>query len=99
MTDQKETAVGASELSDQLGAWSSTAPAAPGHYWVWQPEDTWPCKGSVHCVVVEAERNGLAAWVPFMDFSAPVTCSDERDIWAGALWLGPIRPPQAPNAN
>jgi hypothetical protein len=30
--------------NEGLGAWSRSAPTEPGHYWVWQAGDTWPCR-------------------------------------------------------
>lgn len=79
-------------LSEWLGAWSRNKPAAPGHYWVWQPNDAWPCRGRVH--LVEVVRNGsLVAWVPYMDYADSLQC----DTWTGAMWLGPVAAPEAPN--
>ena len=90
--------------TDGLGAWSRSAPVAPGHYWVWQDAGTWPCKGDVHCVLVELERSSrtgvavrVVAWVPFMEYSDAVVCSDSENTWLDAWWLGPVAPPNAPN--
>jgi hypothetical protein len=73
--------------------WVQNAPTEPGHYWVWQDAETWPCKGVVHCVLVEQAVGCMVAWVPFMDFSDATTCS----TWANAFWFGPVPPPEAPS--
>ena len=87
--------------NEGLGAWSRSAPTEPGHYWVWQDAGTWPCKGAVHCVLVERERRtdgwAMVAWAPFMDFAEAVVCSDSENTWLDSWWLGPVSPPQAPN--
>jgi hypothetical protein len=87
-----------SDSSAGLGAWSRNAPTEPGHYWVWQDGGTWPCFGTVHCVLVRLERGRMVAWVPFMDCADAVVCSDSENTWMDALWLGPMAPPKAPNA-
>ena len=83
--------------NEGLGAWFRSAPTEPGHYWVWQDVDTWPCHGVVHAVLVEEERGRLVAWVPFMDYTDSVVCSDTENTWMDAMWRGPVAPPDAPN--
>ena len=85
------------EAIEGLGAWSRSVPVDPGHYWVWQDAETWPCKGSAHCVLVEPKRGRMVAWVPFMDFADEVVCIDHKDTWMDAWWLGPVSPPEAPS--
>jgi hypothetical protein len=78
--------------------WKTEAPTEPGYYWVWQPAEQWPCRGRVHCVLVErVEAAGpvpthLQAWVPFREYSEYLTA----DTWDNARWSGPIAAPVAP---
>lgn len=73
-------------------AWTTDRPTAPGLYWVWQPADQFPCRGSVCAVEVERDYRGLQAWVPFMDYADPV----DGDDWRDSLWMGPIVKPEPP---
>jgi len=94
-----EATPGALGSNEGLGAWSRSAPTEPGRYWVWQDDETWPCRGLVHLVIVERLTLGLCAWVPFMDYAEPVACGESENTWMDALWLGPVEVPQAPNVG
>jgi len=72
--------------------WTADRPTKPGLYWVWQPEDEWPCNGKVYAVEVTPKSGGLEAWVPFMDYADPVSSED----WDGSMWAGPITKPEPP---
>lgn len=81
-------------IEDPLVVWTATKPTTPGLYWVWQPEDQWPCRGKVYAVEVEVayDSEDLVAWVPFMDYTDPVS----SETWDGAMWAGPITKPEPP---
>ena len=81
-----------------IGRWSKMPPELPGWYCVWQAEDTWPCNGFVYSVLVESDTIGfLSAWVPCMDFDAPVLVADDNDTWMDSWWLGPVAMPGPPD--
>ena len=50
--------------------WTKDPPTEPGHYWVWQPAEDWPCHGEPMTANVEInyQRKDLAliAWTPKM---------------------------------
>jgi hypothetical protein len=84
-----------------MKTWTKDKPTAPGHFWVWQPTDVWPCRGQVHLVEVTATPVGprpggvptLRAWVPYMDYEDPLTA----DTWDGAMWSAePVPLPEPP---
>jgi hypothetical protein len=75
--------------------WNKNPPTVPGYYWVWQPLYTWPCRGNVHCVLVENECGNMVAWVPFMDFADGVS-DTEAGTWNDARWVGPLIAPMSP---
>jgi hypothetical protein len=76
--------------------WTESLPTTPGLYWVWQPEEAWPCKGEVRAVEVDVDGGELQAWIPFMDYADAV----RSDTWLNAKWLGPFeRPPAPPQAR
>lgn len=81
--------------------WTDARPTLPGVYWVWQPQDRWPCRGEVRAVEVHpkntwgdpyVESSELEAQVPFMDYADPV----KSDTWDGARWMGPLDRPESP---
>ena len=81
--------------------WTTEPPTVPGHYWVWQPANDWPCHGEVMAALVETTVRGgqraLCAWTPKMDYGWPVfSRSAYDDYWQSALWLGPIAAPAPP---
>ena len=89
------------ESAEPAQEWTKEPPNAPGHYWVWQPAEDWPCHGEPIPVVVEVGVRGgeklLLAWGPKMDYGWPVVPILSRDsYWGLPLWLGPIDPPKAP---
>ena len=84
--------------------WTKETPSAPGHYWVWQPSDEWPCHGDVMTALVHevacGEDRPLFAWTPKMNNGWPVLPMKTRDsFWHSALWLGPIPAPAPPTKD
>lgn len=77
-------------------AWTQTPPQQPGWYWVWQAQDTWPCHGDVHAVLVESYKGTQHAWAPRLDFNDPVVVSDSNTTWTESWWYGPVAAPEPP---
>ena len=76
--------------------WTKTKPTVPGVYWVLRKEEwsgEWQPARAVE--VEDGGRQGLVAWVPFMDFADPLHHPD-YDNWEGCLWCGPIERPAPP---
>ena len=71
-------------------------PDAPGLWWVWQPEGTWPKTGIVCAVEVELINGVMCAWIPYMEDHDAVTENNPGDSWENAQWSGPIERPAAP---
>ena len=81
--------------------WTKEPPTVPGHYWVWQSAEDWPCHGEVMTALLEPTVRGgqrsLCAWTPKMDYGWPVLPRSTYDnYWQSALWLGPIAAPSLP---
>ena len=81
--------------------WTKEPPIAPGHYWVWQPAEDWPCHGKPMTAIVEvsvrSEDRPLSVCVPKMEFGLPISSPDGCiGFWQSALWLGPIAAPAPP---
>lgn len=77
-----------------MSEWTQASPTVPGWYWVLTEDG--PCYGTPHVVRVEHDvfRDEMRAWVPFMDFSEPLTDAP----WVDAHWSGPLPTPCTPTA-
>jgi hypothetical protein len=66
--------------------WTDKPPTKPGWYWIVGVRD----HDGPFAVLVEPIGSGgrLEYWVPFMDWSEPVTHETE-----GLRWYGPVEPP------
>ena len=77
--------------------WTKEPPSAPGHYWVWQPVNDWPCHGDVMLALVDEISPGRfrarSTSMPFAEYIGPLPL---HDCWQFALWLGPIPAPELP---
>ena len=79
--------------------WTKEPPSAPGHYWVWQPSEDWPCHGEVMTamVAVDTRLGGVRAWAAKMNYGEYLGPeSSKYGFWNSALWLGPIPAPELP---
>lgn len=73
--------------------WTSEKPTTPGLYWVWKPEDEYPCYGRMRAVEVEGCSEGrLMAEVPTLGYSEDLSATD----WDNSMWMGPITRPEPP---
>ncbi len=77
-----------------MANWTEDLPTEKGWYWVWQPEDQWPCCGVVRSVSVwpNYSTKELEATVPGMEYADPLS----EDTWARSQWQGPVDAPPPP---
>ena len=77
--------------------WTKEPPTAPGHYWVWQPVNDYPCYGGMAPAFVDEIAPGrFRARTPTMSFAEYLGPLPLHDVWQSALWLGPIAAPAPP---
>jgi hypothetical protein len=74
------------------GLWTKNKPTSPGFYWIWQPETMLGKVARINMVEVQDSYRGLIAWVPYMDYTDPLS----YDTWDDAVWMGPVVLPKAP---
>ena len=79
--------------------WTKEPPSAPGHYWVWQPAEEWPCHGEVMLAEAFCESSNVSACIRDMDIWGRFDKSILVAEWANAQWLGPIAVPAPPTKD
>ena len=76
--------------------WTKEPPIVPGHYWVWQPENCWPCAGFSLFARVSSAQGNLRAITDRMVYAEDLDQDNASSVWQFALWLGPIAAPAPP---